>query len=66
MEAKDKIIIKLSKRIVDILDVKANKGCKQQKWEGFQNSEGEDVWKDIDELIFTAKQMLEIYNTDGL
>ena len=48
-----------AKRIVAILGKKALKGCKDKKWKGFQNGNGEEFGTELDELIKDAKQFLK-------
>jgi hypothetical protein len=49
----------LAKLIINVLDVKALKGCKIKSWIGFENGEGENVGNDIEDLIKKAKEILK-------
>jgi hypothetical protein len=49
----------LAKLIINVLEVKALKGCKIKSWIGFENGDGESVGKDIEDLIKKAKEILK-------
>ena len=44
--------------VISTLEVKALDGCKNMAWSGFENGNGEEVGKEIDELIKTAKMVI--------
>lgn len=56
-------LIKLAQRVVDILDVKARKGCtgENKAWYGFNNGNGTEIGFDIEALIRKAKRTLKKY-----
>jgi hypothetical protein len=54
-------LISLASRVIAILDKKANVGCKEKGWEGFQNGNGTEVGKDIDRVIKSAHRILKKY-----
>lgn len=51
-------LINLAKLVVEILDNKARAGCKDKSWDDFQNGLGENVGKDIEQIISEAKQII--------
>lgn len=57
--------IKYIKKVIYILDVKANEGCNQKlrRWTGFQNCNGKEVGVSIDKLIEQGKKLIEDYET---
>lgn len=48
----------LAEKVIEILDKKCRKGCKNSTWIGFQNGEGTECGIDIEHLIKQAKQLL--------
>ena len=50
--------VSLAELVVKILDEKAHKGCEEKVWFGFQNGNGEEVGKDIEQIIIKAKKFL--------
>lgn len=48
-----------AKEVIRILDKKANRGCSQQSWEGFENGNGEEIGTHIDKLIRKAKKIVK-------
>lgn len=59
-ETKLKEAVKLLESIIYILDVKSLEGCTDKNWFGFQNGNGVEVGKDINNLIVKSKEF--IYN----
>lgn len=51
----------LAQSIIEILDVKANKGYMDgtRKWDLCENAEGYDIGKDIERLIKKAKREIK-------
>jgi len=49
---------KLAKLVIEVLDKKAHKGCKNKFWSDFQNGLGEDIGVEIENLISEAKKII--------
>jgi hypothetical protein len=64
MNATEQEILKLSKRIVKVLKVQANKGNSKEfsNWIDFQNGLGQDVGVEIEKLISHAESKIKKYS----
>lgn len=54
-------IEQLAKEIIRVLDVKARQGVRkpEETWTGFENGNGEEIGRDIEQLIAKAKKVTE-------
>ena len=50
--------VSLAEFVIKILDEKAHRGCYNKVWFGFQNGNGEEVGKDIEQIIIKAKKFI--------
>lgn len=49
---------KIISKLVYVLDTKANAGCDNKEWKGFENGNGTEFGSDIDKLIKRSKKYL--------
>lgn len=56
-------VLNLPKNIIEILDIKANHGCKYKGWKGVCNGNGTDIGEDMDRLVRKAHRLLETGTT---